>query len=71
MGVKERGGRSTLLMPTKIKGCELDVANRQLFRSCNSNNLSESRTTTTWSNLPRRSGGPQREKEVLAYWDAK
>lgn len=65
MGVKERRRRSTLLMPTKIKGCELDVTNRQLFRGCNGNNLSESRTTTE-NNLTRHpSGRLRRKKEVL------
>jgi len=63
MRVKERRRRSTLLMPTKIKSCELDVTNRQLFRSCNSNNLSESRTTTGNDLTRHSSGRPQRKKE--------
>ena len=63
---RKRGGRSTLLMPTKIKGCELDVANRQLFRSCNSNNLLESRTTTTGNKPPSNAPEePQRKEEML------
>lgn len=65
MGVKERRRRSTLLMPTKIKSCELDVTNRQLFRGCNGNNLSESRTTTENNLIRHPSGRPQRKKEVL------